>query len=196
MRRESNDIDPLLISFPECFETERLLIRAPLLGDGATLNEAIAESIEQLRPWMPWAQQLPSVQDSEVNIRRARLEFLERKDLRLHIFNKHSGQLIGSSGLHRNDWTARKFEIGYWLRASCCKKGYMTEAVTGITKFAIEQLEANRIEIRCDARNLSSARVAERTGFTLEGILWNEVCAVDGSLSSTMVFSKVRGVEF
>lgn len=196
MHRESSHIDPLLISVPESFETERLLIRSPLFGDGEALNGAIAESIEQLRPWMPWAQQLPSVQDSEVNIRRARLEFLERKDLRLHIFDKNSGQLIGSSGLHRNDWTARKFEIGYWLRTSCYKQGYMTEAVAGITKFAIEQLEANRIEIRCDSRNLSSARVAERTGFTLEGILRNDVCAVDGSLSSTMVFSKIRGVEF
>ncbi|MNZ62143.1 ribosomal-protein-L7/L12-serine acetyltransferase [compost metagenome] len=72
----------------------------------------------------------------------------------------------------------------------------MTEAVAAITKYAIEHLEANRIEIRCDARNLGSAQVAERSGFTLEGILRNEVCDVDGALCSTKVFAKVRGVEF
>ncbi|MNO04433.1 ribosomal-protein-L7/L12-serine acetyltransferase [compost metagenome] len=72
----------------------------------------------------------------------------------------------------------------------------MTEAVAAITKFAIEHLEANRIEIRCDSRNQRSAQVAERSGFTLEGIIRNEVCDVDGALCSTMVFSKVRGIEF
>ncbi|MNZ90613.1 ribosomal-protein-L7/L12-serine acetyltransferase [compost metagenome] len=72
----------------------------------------------------------------------------------------------------------------------------MTEAVGAITKYAIEHLEANRIEIRCDSRNVGSAQVAERSGFTLEGILRNEVCDVEGSLSSTKVFAKIKGVEF
>ncbi|MNI31146.1 Ribosomal-protein-serine acetyltransferase [compost metagenome] len=196
MHTNSNHQEPILLSVPESFESDRLLIRAPLFGDGAALNEAIAESIAELRPWMPWAQEVPSVQDSEINVRQARLAFLERKDLRLHFINKNTGEFIGSGGLHRIDWKARKFEIGYWLRTSCTKQGYMTEAVAAITKYAIEHLEANRIEIRCDARNLGSAQVAERSGFTLEGILRNEVCDVDGALCSTKVFAKVRGVEF
>lgn len=41
-----------------------------------------------------------------------------------------------------------------------------------------------------------SSRIAERLGFTLEGILRNDKCDVDGSMRDTMVFSKVRGVEF
>lgn len=196
MQKESTHQDPILLSVPESFESDRLFIRAPLFGDGVLLNEAIAESIKELRPWMPWAQEVPSVQASEINVRRAKLDFLEHKDLRLHFINKDSGQFIGSGGLHRIDWKARKFEIGYWLRTSCTKQGYMTEAVAAITKFAIEHLEANRIEIRCDSRNQRSAQVAERSGFTLEGIIRNEVCDVDGALCSTMVFSKVRGIEF
>ncbi|MNO02948.1 hypothetical protein D3C81_2235160 [compost metagenome] len=72
----------------------------------------------------------------------------------------------------------------------------MTEAVAAITKYAIVDLGANRIEIRCDSRNLRSAQVAERSGFTLEGILRNDVCDVDGALCSTKVFAKIKGVEF
>lgn len=72
----------------------------------------------------------------------------------------------------------------------------MTEAVDAITNFAIHELQANRIEIRCDSRNIRSARVAERLGFNLEGILRKETCDVDCFLRDTMVFSKVRGVEF
>lgn len=193
---ETSGVDPILRSFPESFESGRLLIRAPLWGDGAAVNEAVKESIEQLRPWMPWAQTVPTVEQTEANVRHARLQFLERRDLRLHLILKETGQLVGCSGLHRIDWRARRFEIGYWVRTSFRGQRLITEAVEAIVKFAVQELEANRIEIRCDARNKRSARVAERSGFTLEGILRRDERAVDGTLRDTMVFSKVRGAEY
>ncbi|TBL70439.1 GNAT family N-acetyltransferase [Paenibacillus thalictri] len=192
----ANYIDPILLSIPECFESERLLLRAPLWGDGKALYEAVTESIEQLRPWMPWAEHLPTVDESESNVRRARLNFLERKDLRLHLIHKETGRFVGCSGLHRMNWQSRKFEIGYWVSTSFSQQGYITEAVSAITEYAKTELQAARIEIRCDARNLRSARVAERLGFTLEGVLRSDACAVDGSLRDTMVFAKVRGAEY
>ncbi|MCY9698313.1 GNAT family N-acetyltransferase [Paenibacillus alginolyticus] len=188
--------DPILYTIPESFESKRLLIRAPLWEDGLRVNEAVKESIEELRPWMPWAGNIPTIEESELSIRRSRLQFLDRTDLRLLLILKETGQLIGSSGLHRIDWQSRKFEIGYWVRTSFGNQGYITEAVEAITNYAVHELQANRIEIRCDGRNARSSRVAERLGFTLEGILRNDKCNVDGSLRDTMVFSKVRGVEF
>jgi len=61
-----------------------------------------------------------------------------------------------------------------------------------LTKLAFEQLNALRVEIRCDDRNHKSSRVAERAGFQLEGILRNESHGLDGSLRSTRVYSKIR----
>jgi RimJ/RimL family protein N-acetyltransferase len=192
----NNAQEPILLSFPDNFESERLLIRSALWGDGAAVNEAVQESLDELRPWMPWARIIPTPEQSEASIRRSRLEFLERKDLRLLLFKKDSGELVGSSGLHRIDWQTRKFEIGYWIRTSCSKQGYITEAVNAITDFAVQQLQANRIEIRCDSRNTQSARIAERSGYTLEGILRSDKCDVDGQLRDTMIFAKVRGMEY
>ncbi|MBH5320465.1 GNAT family N-acetyltransferase [Paenibacillus sp. GSMTC-2017] len=188
--------DPNLLSIPESFESERLLIRAPLWGDGPAVHRAVVGSIEELRPWMPWAKNIPTIEESESSIRQSRLEFLEQTDLRLLLFLKETGQLVGSSGLHRIDWHLRKFEIGYWVCTSFSKQGYITEAVDAITNYAIQQLQANRIEIRCDSRNKQSARVAERLAFALEGILRNDKYDEDGLLRDTMIFSKVRGVEF
>ncbi|HZG56314.1 GNAT family N-acetyltransferase [Paenibacillus sp.] len=188
--------DPILFAFPECFETERLLIRAPLWGDGALVNEAVLESLEELRPWMPWAQQAPTVEESEANVRQARLDFLKRVDLRLMLVRKDTGAYIGGSGLHRIDWDVRKFEIGYWLRTSCVGQGYMTEAVEAIFGFAVRELAANRVEIRCDERNVRSAAVAERLGFPLEGVLRSDARATDGSLRNTKVYAKVRGLDY
>lgn len=186
---------PILLDFPESFDTDRLTIRAPRWGDGVQVNKAIHESTAELSPWLPFAKTLPTLEESETNTRQHRLNFLARTDMILYLTDKQTGEFIGSSGLHRIDWEARKFEIGYWLRTSCTGKGYMTEAVEGLTQFAIHHLQANRIEIRCDDRNLSSAQVAERTGFTLEGILRNNKIDED-ILIHTMVFAKVRGIEF
>lgn len=192
----ANHVDPILLTIPEQIESKRLLIRAPLWEDGAMVNEAILESMEELRPWMPWAEQVPTVEQSEINLRKARLQFLERSDLRLLLLLKETGQCIGSSGLHRIDWQARKFEIGYWIRTSFGGQGYMTEAVEAITAYAVDSLQANRVEIRCDSRNVRSAGVAERCGFTLEGRLRQEKRSADGSLRDTLIFAKVRGVEY
>ncbi len=135
--RSGVDASPIMLEFPDKFETERFIIRSPLYGDGEMLNHAICESINELRPWMQWANQLPTVEQSEESVRQARIRFLERSDLRLHVFHKETGNLIGSSGLHRIDWVARKFEIEYWIRTSQSGNGFMTEAVEGITSFAI-----------------------------------------------------------
>lgn len=191
-----NPIDPIMISFPESFETERLCIRAPLWGDGAVMNEAIGESLAELKSWMPFAQDMPSVEESEKFTREARLDYLKRSVLHMRIYDKVTGSFIGCSGLHNIDWDIRNFEIGYWIRSTCAGRGYMTEAVNGITDFAIHNLNANRIEIRCSARNAKSAAVAERAGFTLDGILRSNRRGQDGELHDSKVYAKVRGAEF
>ncbi|HEX2739276.1 MAG TPA: GNAT family N-acetyltransferase, partial [Rubrobacter sp.] len=116
-----------------------------------------------------------------------RVAFLERSELRLHLYLKGTETLVGSSGLHRIDWEVPKFEIGYWCRTLFTGRGYTTEAVRGITAFAFDALGARRVEIRCDSRNLPSARVAERAGFKLEGELRNNEVATDTGLRDTLI---------
>jgi ribosomal-protein-serine acetyltransferase len=160
----------ILRDFPEQFETERLTIRAPQPGDGAELNRAIRESWPELEAWMPWAQgEPPTVADSEARLREARARFLTREDLWLLLFLKGTGTLVGSSGLHRINWNVPRVEIGYWVRTKYAGKGYITEAVNGITAFAMLELGAKRVEIRCDSENVRSAAVARRCGFRARG---------------------------
>src|SRR4051812_8733294 len=153
---------------PEQFETERLLIRMPQAGDGKVINDAIRESLDELRPWMPWARVVPSVAESETFAREAALRFRNREDLALHLFRKSDGFYLGGSGLHNIAWDVPRFEIGYWIRSSAVGQGYVTEAVNGIADMAFGKLDAVRLEIRCDARNQRSAAVALRAGFALE----------------------------
>ena len=103
---------PILKDFPDSFETNRLLIRSPMAGDGPELYAAVRESFDELQVWMPWPEKLKTVADSEESARQAQVKFLERSDLMLFLFSKETGALVGSSGLHRIDWRVPKFEIG------------------------------------------------------------------------------------
>ncbi|MGM0903689.1 MAG: GNAT family N-acetyltransferase [Bacillota bacterium] len=185
-------MNPLMIDFPEEFSTERLVIRMPKPGDGQAVFEAINASILELKPWMPFAQNDQSAQDVELNIREAYIKFLKREDLRLLVFLKETGELVASTGLHRIDWSVPKFEIGYWIDSRFGGKGYMTEAVSGITDFAFRELKARRVEIRCDVKNQKSRAIPERLGYSLEGILKNDDWSVDKSeLRDTCVYAKI-----
>ncbi len=48
-------MNPLLLDFPDSFDTERLTIRAPRVEDAQEVIDAVTESLPELRPWMPWA---------------------------------------------------------------------------------------------------------------------------------------------
>jgi RimJ/RimL family protein N-acetyltransferase len=180
---------PILVDFPESFETERLSIRSPLPGDGPEVHRALKESIDELTPWMAWPKQHRTVDDSEASVRRARVAFLARSELRLHLYLEGTDELVGIAGLQGIDWDVPKFEIGYWCRTSFVGNGYITEAVEAITSLAFDALGARRVEIRCDPDNLKSAKVAERAGFTLEATLRNNELGTDGTVRDTMIFA-------
>ena len=180
---------PILLDFPDHFETDRLLIRAPRPGDGAAVHEAVCETLDALRQWLPWALPEPSVAISEEFARRGAANFITRDDLTLLLWLKDGSTLVGASGLHPRDWAVPSFEIGYWCRARFEGQGYISEAVRGISQFAFEYLSARRLEIRCDARNERSARAAERAGFQLEGRLHSHMLDTRGYLRDSLVFA-------
>lgn len=182
-----------LIDFPDRIETERLYIRPCLPGDGAIVQNAIIASLSEMKPWLPFAQAAPSVEEAEDSVRRSYADFIKREDFRLHIFRKEDNQFVGSTGYHRINWNIPKVEIGYWLDSRHTKKGYMLEAVNSLVKFAFEKWDVKRVEIRCDPRNINSKAVAERAGFQLEGILRNEAMSADGTEArDTCVYAKIK----
>ncbi len=54
-------MNPILIDFSESFESECLTIRAPRPGDGDEMNAAVRETFDDLKVWMPWAQEIPTL---------------------------------------------------------------------------------------------------------------------------------------
>jgi len=181
--------DPILMDIPMPIETERLLLRVPQAGDGQALFDAIEETFDQVNQWMPWAKELGNVNEKEAICRRAQAKFLLREDMMLLAFDQ-KGKLLGATGLHRFDWTLRRFEIGYWVRTSEQNKGYATEIANALTRYAFEVLDARAVMIGHADGNERSKNVIQKLGLTLEGRAKFDIALPNGGVVDSLTYSR------
>jgi len=170
----------------------RVLLRPLTLRDAPAVWEAVRESRERLAVWLSWVSTLRSLDDVRAAIVKMRACWMRREDLTVGIFDRATGRYLGGGGLHRIHWDLRIFEIGYFVRTSAEGQGYIAEMVQVLTRFAFNRLQANRVEIYVDPRNVRSARVPERLGFMLEGTLRRFRADVNGRPADRKVFALIR----
>ncbi len=152
-------------------ETERLVLRCYNPPDAQMIAESVAESLEHLKPWMPWAHNEPEPVELKVErLKRFRAEFDLGQGFVYGIFNKEETRVLGSTGLHSRIGE-RQLEIGYWLHKDFVNQGLVTESTAALVKVAFELVHVHRIEIHCDPGNLASAAVPRKLGFMHEGTL-------------------------
>jgi RimJ/RimL family protein N-acetyltransferase len=168
--------------------TPRLVVRCWRPEDAPVLKVAVDASLEHLQAWMGWARSEPSeLGVIEARLARTRDEFHGGHDWAYGIFDSTEREVLGALGLHRRG-QPDALEIGYWLRVDVTGRGYATEAVGAVTRAAFEELGAERLEIRCDPRNVRSAGVPRRLGYRLTRTIPNETTSPDGQLRDTMVW--------
>ena len=82
-----------------------------------------------------------------------------------------SDAFLGTVALLRFDWDENRTEVGYWLAPGARGRGVATRAVTLLARWALLELGMARLSLTTDVGNLASQAVAERAGFTREGVL-------------------------
>lgn len=100
-------------------------------------------------------------------------------------------RLIGSFGLKRTDWRGRSSEIGYWVAPWARGEGLAVEGVQAIARWLLVEQGFERMVLRAATGNVASQRVAEKAGFTREGIARNAGFTNDGRVD-LVVFSLIR----
>ena len=81
--------------------------------------------------------------------------------------------------------------VGYWLNPSARGRGVATIAVRLLAGWAFGELSLDRLLLTTHPDNVASQRVAERSGFTHEGIAPALLAYADGS-GESQVFSLSR----
>ena len=174
-------------------------ITARDLGDGTLTLEPLGRA---LAPDMRWLLEpdpdiaaftyLPSVPDeSFVDEWLGRYEEGWETGERAGFAIRADGHAAGFAAFVRLDLDAAQGEIGYVLAANGRGRGLATRAVSLLTAWGFEELGLERVELRIDPRNAASERVAERAGFTKEGVLRN-IAFKEGRRTDVGVWSRLR----
>lgn len=82
-------------------------------------------------------------------------------------------------------------DVGFLTSPHAQGRGYMTAALRAVTRFGIEELGLKRVEWKAHVGNDASRRVAEKAGFTMEGIL-RQGCAARGERFDAWLASFIR----
>jgi RimJ/RimL family protein N-acetyltransferase len=82
-----------------------------------------------------------------------------------------SDEVLGACDLRLAADDPKRAEVAFMLGAPARGHGVMTRAVRVIARWAIEQLGVERVEALAHPENVASIAVAERAGFTKEGLL-------------------------
>jgi RimJ/RimL family protein N-acetyltransferase len=100
--------------------------------------------------------------------------------------------VLGGGSLNNVDLEQGRAAIGYWLAPRARGRGVATHAVRLISCWAFRDLHVARLDLTCGPDNRASQRVAERCGFTREGVLRSHI-PFKGTRRDTVVFSLLPG---
>lgn len=170
--------------------TERLLLRKMRLEDAEEMFAYASDP--KVTRYLLWETHR-TVEDSEDFLRFA-VEGYERGEFGgWGIVLSGSGAFVGTCGLDAGYSPEHaRAELGYVLSRSHWGRGLMPEAVREVVRFGFEELDLNRVEARCFAGNVASARVMEKAGMAYEGTLRGREY-VKGVYRDMRVHSILRG---
>ena len=123
---------------------------------------AVTESLDHLRPWMPWAAGYT---------RQAAAEFVA-KSARSWADGSEYGYAIIADGMLAGGCSLMDrigpggLEIGYWVHRAWTRRGLATAASAALVQAAFGLPGVDRVEIVHDELNVASAGVPRKLGFT------------------------------
>lgn len=161
---------------PERITTERLILRRFTRRDVDAVYSAVEGSLPQLSEFLPWAHAGYSREDAAGYIRDSISAWKEGRAFDYAIrLRSHPSHHIGNISIWHVSRLGRTGEIGYWVRTDQAGRGIATEATSAMLEKGFMHLGFHKITLRIAQGNRASERIAEKLGFTREGLLREEL---------------------
>jgi len=100
-------------------------------------------------------------------------------------------EIIGSIGLYSIDHSSESCELGFLIGSKWWNRGYTTEAVEAVLKFAFNRMFAHRVQASHHPENTASKRVLEKVGMKFEGVMRDAQRNANGTYSDLWLYSKL-----
>jgi RimJ/RimL family protein N-acetyltransferase len=181
-------VRPLVPPDPSLGDAE-LILRPSTERDVAAIRAVYSE--RDIRYWMGWDGGPPDDTEARANIERAAEAWREGTWAVFRIVEAATDEVVGGVNLRFGDFEVA--EVSYFLRASARGRGLATRAVRLVSHWAFDELGIERIELRAHPENEASCRVAERAGFTREGVERASRPWPDGTRFDSILYSLLPG---
>ena len=137
------------------------------------MHAAAVESAAELETTMPWFTPGMTVESFSAFATWAR-DAWERGEHYEFSILAPDGIYLGSAGLGV-DTKTMSANLQYWVRTSATRRGVASEAARLVSRWAIEALGLQRVEIFISEHNVPSQLAARKSGAHLEGVLRNKI---------------------
>jgi ribosomal-protein-serine acetyltransferase len=144
---------------------EPVTLRRWRAADADLVYRAVTESIDHLRPWMPWAADYDRSSAADF-LRQCEQDWDSGAAFNYAIIS--GGDIAGSCGLMARIGPGG-LEIGYWVHSGYTRRGLATAAAAALAAEAFTIPGIDRVEIVHDAANVASGGIPRKLGFTMIG---------------------------
>lgn len=152
--------------------SQDLLLRPYQEADAAAFYQLIRDNEARLAPAFPGRIRLTqSLDECRRLLLQFRSDWLLGQVYAFGIWEKASQAYIGDISLKNFDRSVPKAEIGYYLAQQAEGRGYGTQMLRSLVRFAFEDLNLNKVFLRSATDNPRSYALAERCGFRREGLM-------------------------
>ncbi|MGV8924961.1 MAG: GNAT family N-acetyltransferase [Ewingella sp.] len=154
--------------------------------------DAIRASVQEIGAWESWCNEQYQLEDSRKYLIDSEQKRHRGVEFNFCLFDRASGQLIGSVGVNRINQDYKFANIGYWIRTGFTGHSLAPLAVKAAARFAFDELALTRLEIVAMEGNHRSCRVAEKAGAVAEGLHRNRLY-YRGKPKNAWVYSLIPG---
>lgn len=156
--------------------TDRFALHRFSRRDAGPLLEAVRASLPELLQWLPWAYTGYGPDDAASFVRESAASWKEGRAFDFAIRDPREPDVhLGNVSIWHISRLARTGEIGYWVRSDRTSRGVATEVTGRMLRLAFQEMAMHKVTLRIAVGNGASERVAEKLGFTKEGVLREEL---------------------
>jgi RimJ/RimL family protein N-acetyltransferase len=171
-------------------EGDSIRLRRLSVDDATDMHAAAMESAAELEITVPWFSRDMTVESSSSFATWAGEAWDRGEHYELSILSSE-GTYLGSAGL-TVDGATMTANLQYWVRTSATRRGVASEAARLVSRWAIQTLGLQRVEIFISGHNVASQMAARKSGAHFEGVLRNKI-RWDGRAYDAYIFSFVPG---
>ena len=130
------------------------------------LYEIVSTERERLAKWLPWVENMKSLENEKAFIKYAR-EKMERNELFMLTICVNQ-KPIGMIDIHNIDLQKHQAEIGYWISERYENQGFVKQGLKKIIKIIPSKFKIDKLLIYIDVDNVKSKFIPISLGFKKE----------------------------